>query len=175
MQNLKLTTKQLGYTFIELMIGIAIIAILGGLALKYGSGLLSSAHSKSSGDMVNMIVAASTPLRQPGTGYAGVSDQTIKNFIGDEFVSGGQIQNSYGGIILIAPVNYAGIANNALSMTDPLYPKSECNKTVSAEAATMISVAVNGTVVKPTNGALDVNVQTVACNNALNTITWTYK
>lgn len=167
--------KQRGVTFVEIMIGLAIIAIMGGLALKYGGGLFSSAHSKSSGDLVNMIVATSTPLRQPGVGYAGVSDQNIKHFLGDEFISGGQIQNSNGGAVTIAPVTYAGIANNALAMTDPLYPKADCNKTVSAEAVSMISVQVNGTTVKPTNGTLDMTATNTACNNTINTIIWTFK
>lgn len=167
-------SKQQGFTVIELIISLGVIAILGGAILKFGGGLMGSSRAKVASDFIGMIISTSRPLKSAGTGYAGLSSSVIANYIDEGFVTSGSIVNTYGGAVTITPVTYGGISNNALSISEGLYPEQDCNKTVNAIGDSMVSVVVNGTTVKAAGGTLNKTTLGTACNATTSTIVWTF-
>lgn len=166
--------KQQGFTIPELIISLGVIAILSGAILKFGAGLMGSSKAKVSSDFVGMIVSTTRPLKSPGIGYQNVTNTVVSGYIDEGFLSSGSIVNTYGAAVTITPVTYAGVANNALSMTDPLYPSLDCNKTASSIGDSMLTVLVNGTQVKAAGSPLNKATLQTACATSSNTIVWTY-
>tara|TARA_R110001606_G_C15404703_1_gene654227 strand:+ start:20646 stop:21197 length:552 start_codon:yes stop_codon:yes gene_type:complete len=166
--------KQRGFTAIELIIALGVIAVLGGALLKFGGGLMSSGKAKVNSDFIGMLVSTTRPLKSPGVGYANLTSTVVAGYIDEGFVSGGTIINSYGSALVITPVSFAGVSNNALSIADGLYPSQDCNKTISSIGDSMLSVTVNGTSVKASGSPLNKATLQTACSSTSNSVVWTY-
>lgn len=166
--------KQQGFTIIELIIALGIIGLLSGAVLKFGSGLMGSGKAKVNSDFIGMLISTTRPLKSPGIGYANLNSTVVAGYIDEGFVTGGVVVNSYGSALTISPVTYAGVANNALSITDPAYPTQDCNKTVSSIGDSMLTVTVNGSSVKAEGVPLNKATLQTACAASTNTIVWTY-
>ena len=175
MVKVKIRRKnQQGFTIPELVISLGIIAVLSGAIMKFGGGLMASSRAKVSSDFIGMLVSTTRPLKSPGIGFKNISSTVVAGYIDEGFVSSGTIVNTYGASVEIAPTTYAGVTNNALTITDPMYPSQDCNKTASSIGDSMLSVTVNGSSVKAEGSPLNRAVLQTACAASSNTIVWTY-
>lgn len=167
--------NQSGYTFVELIIGIAIVALVIVGIVVAAKGLFAdqkvdaeTRHLQSMSTKIKSYISTSPDA-------SGVSTATAISIkaVNDDAVSGVNVNNKFGGTITFAPATVT-TANDAFSITYTGLEKKECIYFTKGNGQNFATVSVNNTSVKT---AAQTSVQSAAiegaCNDTGNTIVFT--
>lgn len=160
---------QRGVTIIEAMIVLIIAAILATVAYKFFGR--TSAKNDTTENISVLADIASNLQSQYGrqnqyasiTTAIAVQSQVIPKDLRDGTAN--TATNSFGGAIALAPASLTG-PNDAATLTWPNVTNDSCNGIVAGTQGLARRITVAGTVVKPTDGALDTAALAQRCDSA---------
>jgi prepilin-type N-terminal cleavage/methylation domain-containing protein len=187
MRNINKQAKK-GYTLIELLLALGIIAVLAvGIFMLYPK-VSSSYKSQAEASNINTIRAAVNSLYASSANFNGLDTETAikaKVFPESMIVSDTVVNNGFKGEVKVgaSDVSPSGSKDSAFTIAYGSVPANECVKIVSSVASGFYKVTVDnggaveegqssGTVVKDDGVALDVAKLTTACKGSKNSITF---
>jgi type IV pilus assembly protein PilA len=172
---LKKIKKQKGFTLLELLAVLIIIAILGTGLYFVLAKVSSSSDAKTEDKNVQLIASALRSTYGNTASYTGLTSSTQQLITSGVFpssiVSGTTLANKWGGTITLASYSVAPGTDNYFDITEANLPRDVCNKMASTTASAFPLVNINGTAFKTaTVTNPDPTVSVSLCNNQTNTI-----
>jgi Tfp pilus assembly protein PilE len=162
-------SAQLGITMVEAMIVLIIAAILAAVAYKLFAR--TSAKNDTTENISVLADIASNLQSQYGrqNQYASITTAIAvqSQVIPKDLRDGGAntATNAFGGAITVAPASLTG-PNDSATLTWPNVTNDSCNGIVAGTQGLARRITVAGTVVKPTDGALDTAALAARCDSA---------
>ena len=176
MRHIK-TSRQRGWAMLETTIAFVIIAIVVGSIYVMFENSKRKADVDSNVEAITQISSEVQAKYGRLNRYAAVTtavlvaDETIPKQLRDG--AGTTASNIYGGSISAAPATLT-TANDAVALTWPNAPKGHCVDTVTRVAGVARRIAVDGTVVKPLDGELDLAALSTQCDGATAPVTYVF-
>ncbi|MBC8737281.1 prepilin-type N-terminal cleavage/methylation domain-containing protein [Paraburkholderia sp. UCT31] len=172
---MKQRKKQSGFTLIELAIVLAIAAAVIYVGFAVVPSLLASNKSNAETSALPAIVAKIQKNYATQPNFAGV---TTAGLIGldvfpPEYVNGAALADRWGGTITPAVATIV-TASDGIALTYTNIPQQECVDVAVGMERTMRIISVGGTVVKADGGVLNRTTLGTQCNNATNTMVFTF-
>jgi Tfp pilus assembly protein FimT len=164
---------QRGFDLAQLALVMIVIAVIGGAAYYFFNKNMTSTSVAKNSQYINNIAAGARKnlgaqnLYSSLTTTLAVSERIIPEELKTNAVSPWTAGNSYGGDITL--VGYAAGLTTAFDTADLTWnnvPSSECNDIVMSTANSARQIKVAGTIVKPTDSALNVAKLTTQCESA---------
>jgi Tfp pilus assembly protein FimT len=165
--------SQRGYDMLQLSLGLIILAVLAAVVFGlFNSNLHSTSESKNANQITGIAGGLKRNLGAQNlyadvTTSMAVSQGIIPKELATSTSSPWTAGNSYGGAITIVP-NAAGLStpNDSATLTWPNVDGSECNDLVISTQNVARQITVGTTVVKPTDGTLNMANLATACDAA---------
>ncbi|WP_027859771.1 type 4 pilus major pilin [Marinobacterium jannaschii] len=161
----KTVKKQKGYGLMEIMLGVAIVGVLGAAILPKGLQLKHDSEAKDNAGLV-LQMFESLEVRWPDGPYAGLDNDwaIAAGLVPTAYVNGTNIENSYGFLPAFTGTTLTGGATNAAKqLTWPVAPEG-CLVFTQQVSEGIDQITVGTTVVKTPTTSLDVAGATTACN-----------
>lgn len=160
---------QRGITILEATVVLIIAAILA--AVVYKQFIRNSAKNDTTENIAVLADIASNLQSQYGrqnqyaaiTTAVAVQSQVIPKDLRDGAAN--TATNAFGGAITVAPASLTG-PNDSATLTWPNVTNDSCNGIVAGTQSLARRITVAGTVVKPTDGALDPAALATRCDSA---------
>lgn len=165
--------RQAGYTLLELSF---VMILVGGMAYYAISGFLSDRDSgmiKSEIENTFKVISETMSQYSTQSDFGNVSTDVLRQFgvFPPSMVSGNQVHNQNHGTVTAVPASVA-FQNDGVTFTETNYTQSMCQKVLPRIDAGVRLLAVNGTVVKPLDGKLQMEMLGANCRSDNNTITF---
>lgn len=172
---LKKIKKQKGFTLLELLAVLIIIAILGTGLYFVMAKVTSSSDAKAEDKNVQLIASALRTTYGNTASYSGLTASVQQLITSGVFpasiVSGTTLANKWGGAITIASYSVSPGTDNYFDITEASIPRDICNKMASLTASSFPLVNINGTPFKTaTVTNPDPSTSVTLCNNQTNTL-----
>ena len=171
MKSYQLKKKGKGFTMIELLIGVAFIAIAGLAVLALYNRMQSSANAD---ETRKQILAVQTGIREqyPNANKTGLNIGTLVTAkkIPEPMVNGAGASNKWGGAVTVAVASVNGGTNNGYAISFADVPSGECNSVVTGLLSNFPEIAVGATTVKDAATTPDSDDIANACDNDTNLV-----
>jgi prepilin-type N-terminal cleavage/methylation domain-containing protein len=163
--------KQKGFTLLELAFVLVVVAIITIPIYNRFTENRDKAATKEEVDSWLSIAGTAQEKYTNATDYTGTSETVMKNnnIFPDAMLVGAIVQNKAKGAVTCAPVNLTG-TNDGLECTSTNYPKAWCTSLGQKVDKVMRRITVGATVIKPTDGVVDLTALGTACVVGANTI-----
>lgn len=168
MKKLNFKSKNSGFTLLEILLVIGVVAVFGVVVYATLDKVNSANAAKKEVDNLSILRAGIANGYSGQSGYPGLTALVTINgkFAPDSMVNaaGTGLINSWGGAITVTPVKFpsSATANNAFQIVYPLVPAKSCNKFVSDVASSFNRVTIGTTVVKDDSVATTKNLDVAA-------------
>lgn len=166
------TSRQRGFAALEFGLVLLVVAILIVAAVMfYRSNLRKTSVNNNVAQILATAGAARSNYGQQNQ-YANLTTAIAVqgNLIPADLRDGAAATatNSFGGAIVVAPATLTGATPDAVQLTWPSVTADQCSDIVMGIQAEGRRVAVAGTDVKPTDGAVNIATVTTQCDSAAN-------
>jgi prepilin-type N-terminal cleavage/methylation domain-containing protein len=182
MKNIQ--SRQRGFTFVELMVVLAIIAVLTALAVPKVKEVLYANEAPKIGEVAQTVIQKTRITRMSGDTWSTAADQELGTMLqADGRVTitgtgaGQQVSHGIGssGLIHFAPGTIT-TANDAGQLTFTNVDQSACSALMNTVAKYVDVITVNGTSVKALGGNFIGSAAQNACTSgSTNSIVFLYK
>lgn len=163
--------RQAGFSMVDLSIWVVVVGVALALVLSLGPSIMTNMRVNAESSNLQNIVACVQKYKFNKANFAGTTTAQVINqgCFPDSMVSGSSVINRWSGAVTVAPVTTV-TASDSLGFTYNNLNKASCTGLIPVVADNFLTISVNGSAVKPVNGAVDDNAMGTACNNATNAI-----
>ncbi len=140
--NLQTQVKQRGIGLLELMLSLAIIALLLVMATRYYSAAHGSEQLNAAVEALHAIYAAAETYEanNPGGGLSSLQTLVDDNLLPQVFGNSGQLANPWGGTITLAITAATGGQPQEINIIMRDVPNTQCPALIASLAQTLSSI-----------------------------------
>lgn len=166
-------TRQRGSFLMELSLGLLILALLGLFAYQSFNSSRESTRIQEEVSDITKYIAATQSLYTAMPDFSGVTTDVLRTnkIFPDSMVSGSTVSNKLAGTVTAAANQLVNPADTVL-FTLTNYTEDACKKVIPKIGSGARTISANGTVIKPTDGVLDVPAIGTSCTTSENTVTF---